>query len=285
MGGVDRPSGLGHHTYVVRGDARCAYSVREILHLGARAAIARREATRLAETPYDVSEAQIRRELLSNHSHVRGEFLDHFKAEIDELGAALYQAIARLRKFGERVGAKPDLRGAWVEAFLFSALNNVLSSGQLFIAGFPQPAGNLMRAYGESAAMALLLSLPETRVLQRLERDLNKFPVHQALELVERKHNREALKRLGLGRKAWSDFKRITKWYDSYSHPSVFAITGMRKFAKPRAVILGSGFDEAKVAKVYPPELHRRISAAEHLPEFIHVTEEEVLRVRALQKG
>ena len=66
---------------------------------------------------------------------------------------------------------------------------------------------------------------------------------------------------------------------------AVFAITGMRKFAKPRAVILGSGFDEAKVAKVYPPELHRRISAAEHLPEFIHVTEEEVLRVRALQKG
>ena len=69
----------------------------------------------MAEAAYDVSEAQIRRELLSNHSQVRREFMNHFKAEIDELGAALYQAIARLRKFGERVGAKPDLRGAWVE--------------------------------------------------------------------------------------------------------------------------------------------------------------------------
>ncbi len=222
--------------------------------------------------PYDLSAEEIRAELLSDHNSVRERFLEHFGAEIEVLAVRLYEAYSRLGEFNRKV--RTDHRAAWVQMFLYSALNNVLTAGQLLTVGMLQPAGNLMRAFGELVAMALLISLPETGVFERIEAD-DKYSVKNAVDTVSRRKN---LERLGIDARDWRRFKRSTNWYAGYSHASLFALASLRNFSQPSALTLGSDFDDAKI-DAYRKLLSSYISAADQLPIIIAGAERKILEV------
>lgn len=219
--------------------------------------------------PTALAQEEIRKELFSDHRDVHSEFVKNFPGELERLVLCIHNAHTRIVEFGKNV--ERSRRAAWTEAFLLSALNNILTSSKLLVSGLLQPSGNQMRAYGESYAMALLVSHRETRVFEKVERD-DKFPVHKAIQMVKRKKN---LRRLKVDAEAWAQFERITDWYDGYSHPSLFALASTAKFDEPGCVILGSGFDEKKI-NAYRKELIRRISAAERLVDLAIAVEAQL---------
>lgn len=69
--------------------------------------------------------------------------------------------------------------------------------------------------------MALLCSHPAIDVFQRIEADVRRFPVSSAVQMVRKRRNAELLR---VNTDAWSVFQAITKWYDAYSHATVFSL-------------------------------------------------------------
>src|SRR6267378_4026115 len=96
---------------------------------------------------HELTPEDLRSVLLGDNADVRVQFLHHFDQLIDDFLSYANTAYGRLRAFAHSVVT--DNRAAWTEAFLFSAFNNSLTSCHLLISGFPIPAGNLMRHYGE----------------------------------------------------------------------------------------------------------------------------------------
>ena len=111
--------------------------------------------------------------------------------------------------------------------------------------------------------MTLLVSHPETGVLERLE-DEHGFPIHDAIQTV-RKTEIQRLLVPEQGRQqfkqGWLDFEAIAKWHDDYSHASLFALASQRRFDQPGTRFMGSGLDEGKLG-VCRMQLRLRISAA-----------------------
>ncbi len=129
--------------------------------------------------------------LLDDHAAQRKSFLDHFPGEIEGFVQALSRTHDRLTASARTV--PEDKRSAWVSEFLFVALNNLLTAIHLLISGLPLPFGNLMRQRAEALATALLLSHAGTGVFEELERDLDHFPVHKAMDRVSRSKNARLL--------------------------------------------------------------------------------------------
>ncbi len=209
--------------------------------------------------PLRPSADQVRSLVLSDHSHTRQQFIDHFGAELDSLVASLARAFGAYRDVDDQSGL--GTRASYVAAFFFTALNCLVTSSQLFLAGMLIPAGNLMRQYGESVAMALLCSAPQLDVLARLERDPKRFPIHTSLDLVNRRAARRAL---AVDHDGWERFHGITKWYDNFSHPSLLVLQSQIMFSSEGMNSIGGEFDGAKTEQ-YRIELVRRRSAADLL--------------------
>src|SRR6266850_3102244 len=126
--------------------------------------------------------ADLEKVLFGDNADVRAQFQHHFGDLVRDFLRESYRAYFRLRDFGQAVAR--DRRAAWTDAFLFSAFNSALTSCHLLISGFPIPAGNLMRHYGESSAMALLCSHRAIDVFQRLDDDPARFSVSSAVQII-----------------------------------------------------------------------------------------------------
>src|SRR6266498_3833650 len=132
----------------------------------------------------------IRAILLSSNEDTRKKFLQDYGPEIDKFVSEIARSYNRLEEMPSRV--PHDKRSAWVDEFLFTAFNSLLTSFHLLISGFNIPSGNLMRHYGEATAMALLLSHRRINVFDLLEKDF-RFPVQKALNIVKRNRNAQLL--------------------------------------------------------------------------------------------
>ena len=225
-----------------------------------------------SENPYQLSRSDLENILFSDNSDVRSRFRENFADPIQKFLTESERTCGRLRGFTHAVSK--DRRAAWTESFLFGAFNSLVTSCHLLISGFPIPAGNLMRHYGEAAAMALLCSHHDIHVVEQLNKD-KKFAVQKAVQNVQKN-----AKRLKINRKAWKGFEDITKWYDHYSHASVFSLATLTIFSRPGTVILGSGFDDEK-QKRYRNEIELRISSMARLYEFIEAVEQNVKAAQA----
>lgn len=153
-----------------------------------------------------------------------------------------------------------DKRKSYVAGFLFSALNNLVSSFHLLISGFLVPSGNLMRQYFEAASVAILLSKKELRFFERLEKEGRKFPSHKALGYVGRH-----LSKFNIRRNNWNEFERLYKFFDPHSHASPFSLAAACiDFSLIGNMFLGSGYDPEK-RRIYKKDIDMRISAAKCL--------------------
>jgi hypothetical protein len=129
-----------------------------------------------------------------------------------------------------------------------------------------------MRHYGEATAMALLLSHRQIDTFDLVERHPG-FPVHKALNIVNKKRNAELLQVNQLG---WKKFMEITSFYDEYSHPSLFAVASTRVFSSPGTRQMGGEFDLGKKT-AYQREIRLAASAAIQLYRTIEVAERHLV--------
>ena len=217
-----------------------------------------------------LSVEEVRVILFSGNDETRQKFRQHFGSEIDNFVSEIVRAYNRLQEMPSRVPY--DKRSAWVDEYLFTAFNSLLTSFHLLISGFNIPAGNLMRHYGEATAMGLLLSHRQIDTFDLLEKQL-RFPVQKAVNTVKKRRNAQLL---GVNQRGWEKFIEITSFYDEYSHPSVFAAASTHVFSSPSSRQIGGEFDLEKKG-AYQKELRLAVSEAKRLYETIEVAEHHLV--------
>ena len=127
----------------------------------------------------------ILKELTSDDSEVRSDYLKLFEADAKAFADAMAQAFMKWRTFDNEV--KDDERRVHVSALVYTAITLHILSLKLFLAGQTVAAGNLFRQVIESIALALLCSGKDLDVLKRFMED--KYSSTVTLPLFFVSHN------------------------------------------------------------------------------------------------
>lgn len=201
-----------------------------------------------------LDKSDFRKEIFSCNNKVRKKFKKTFHSEIERFLNAVFRAYKTCKSIDEK--CKGDKQRSYIAAFLFNALNNLVSSFHLLISGYVVSSGNLMRHFLESSAMAILLSNKDLNYFERFEQEGNKFPVHKAMDYVSKN-----VDKLKINHSNWHNFIEIGRFYNSSNHASAFALANMFHFSSKGTVVIGADFDPAKLMP-YRKEIEGRISAA-----------------------
>ena len=195
----------------------------------------------------------MRKELFDENEEVRSQFLKHFPHETSEFINEISNAYVSWRKYDQTVGA--DKRRAYVAAYFFNAINNLLASTKLFLSGYSIPSGNLVRQTIEALCCGILCSSHNLKVYEQI--DQNKFSANKAGNLIL-KH----CDTLNINKEQMTSLLRLYDFYHKFSHSSLLALAQNMSFATPsNEVYLGASFDEGKLA-VYEKEVSTRLNLA-----------------------
>ncbi|MDB4951423.1 MAG: hypothetical protein JWM27_4072 [Gemmatimonadetes bacterium] len=205
-----------------------------------------------------LSPEEVQALLLSGNEPVREQFLASFGPGLHNFSMLMSRAFRQLQSIEERV--PHEMRSAWTYQFLYVAFNNLFTAFHLLFSGLLVPAGNQMRQFAEALAMALLCSHRAIDVFVRLQRDMERFPTHDAIRLVNKARNRSLL---GIDAEGWKQFDEITRFYDAFSHSSILAVASTHIFGTGGRQ-LGGEFDPAKFA-TYQREVSLCLSGAMRL--------------------
>jgi len=208
-----------------------------------------------------LNKSDFRKEIFSNNNRVRKKFNKAFHSEIVRFLDAVFRAYKAYICIHEK--CKKDKRRLYFAAFLFNALNNLVSSFHLLISGYVVSSGNLMRHFMESSAMAILLSNKDLDYFERFQQEGNKFPVHKAVEYVSKN-----VDKLKINPTSWHNFIETGRFYNLSSHASAFALANMFHFSGKGIMVIGADFDSGKLIP-YRKEIGGRISAANCLENII----------------
>ena len=96
----------------------------------------------------------IKRVVVCGNRIPRMQFRNYFSKEIDEFTEALFKAY---KHYDKLKGTKYNREGL-SKLYIFTCMQNLISAFNIFICGYPIPAGNLMRHFHESVAWAILFS-------------------------------------------------------------------------------------------------------------------------------
>lgn len=211
----------------------------------------------------------VRDHLFASNALVQHRFRAEFPAEIERAVAGVAAAHRALDLFRHRLQGSNQT--ATLELFFHSAVNSVLCSLHHLVSGYPIAAGNLMRHYTESVAMALLCLEPSLGVLDQYTRSRKTFPVHDAPTKLRKGKVRSALKaKLQFDAAAWETVLEIARLYDQLSHASALSLGHQLMLDTDDMMIIGGEYDPAK-REPYRSDLIRRASAAESLAHLIEV--------------
>jgi hypothetical protein len=208
--------------------------------------------------------------LTQANDNSRSQFLAHFSTEIEELAKALSQAHRRFVLINSRV--PQDERSGLTQAFLYSAFDALVSATHLLIFGHLLAAGNLMRNWGESVAMALLCSNDRLSDFELFARDPSKYATHKA---IDRLGNRKVAKFLDVNPEGLAVFKEINGFYNEHSHASAWAISARGIQDASGNLTLAGEFDPGKL-DYYRHQLSLRRSACDRLFEIMVIAEQNL---------
>ncbi len=208
---------------------------------------------------FDQAEAAILREITSDDSEVRGEYLKHFEGAAKGFAVSMAKAFVKWRDFNNEL--KGDERRAYVSALVYVAITLHVLSMKTFLAGQPVAAGNLSRQVLECIALAFLCSGKKLDVLKRFMED--KYSSNDALRDVLRHH-----KKLSLKGDALEVMKRSQDFYHKYSHVTKMTIAAAMSFSQKRGLYVGASFDDGKL-DAYKKENNLRVSLADVFPNFV----------------
>jgi hypothetical protein len=193
--------------------------------------------------------------IFASHEDVRGEFTTHLGTEVNRAIDGLTAAYGSYRGLEERV--ELTIRAAYVEAYLYTSLNSLLTSTHLLISGMAVPSGNLMRQYAEALSMGLLCCEPKLQVFEALQAAPKTYPVHKS---IDRLANPKVLATLGLVPALGKELRGMARFFDKYSHPSQLGIASQLIFSNPGWLSLAGAFDIGKLDQ-YRTELGWRDAA------------------------
>jgi hypothetical protein len=132
----------------------------------------------------DQARETIFKELTSDDSEVRRDYLKLFEGDAKAVADAMATAFIKWREFDN--GVKGDEKRAHVSALVYAAITLHVLSTKLFISGQTVAAGNLFRQVIESIALALLCSGKDLDVLKRFMED--RYSSSDAVRDVLRHH-------------------------------------------------------------------------------------------------
>jgi len=201
----------------------------------------------------------ILKELTSDDSEVRSDYLKLFEADAKTFADAMAQAFMKWRTFDNEV--KGNEKRAHVSALVYTAITLHILSLKLFLSGQTVAAGNLFRQVIESIALALLCSGKDLDVLKRFMED--KYSSTAAVRDVLR-HD----KKLSLKGDALEALKNSREFYHKYSHVTKMTIATGMSFSEKGGLYVGASYDKGKV-EAYTKEVKGRLSLAKVFPNFI----------------
>jgi hypothetical protein len=205
--------------------------------------------------------------VLSDNKKVHDKFLSTFSFEVNSFIDGLVRVFDYLAELDNKM--PKEERAAWVQMFLFSSFNSLLTSFHLLISGFLMPAGNLMRSWSEALAMALLCSHSQIDTFNKFNANPSHLDVRKAPDIVMRKNNSRLL---NIDKVGWKKFLEINDFFSKYSHASAFALSSLMMFQGTGQLAIGGEFDYRKIDE-YRKEIKLRISACERLFETAKVVE------------
>jgi len=199
----------------------------------------------------------IYKELLSDDSEVRSEYIKLYDADVKRFSEVMARAVVAWRPLDN--DSKDERRG-YVAALSYAAITLHVVSFKLFLSGHIVAAGNLFRQVVESIALALLCSGKDLGFLDRFIAD--KYSSSDAVRDVLRNWEK-----LGLKADAAEPMKNGQNFYHKYSHISRLTLANLISFSES-GIYVGAAFDEEKV-DAYNKEVAGRVSLAEAFESFI----------------
>jgi hypothetical protein len=199
------------------------------------------------------------KELTSDDSAVRSDYLKLFEADAKAFSDAMTNAFMRWRIFDN--GMKGDERQAYLSALVYTAITLHILSMKLFLSGQTVAAGNLLRQVIESIALGLLCSGKDLDVLNRFVDD--KYSSTAAIRDVLRHANQ-----LSLQGDALDVLQKSLKFYHKYSHVTKMTLATGMSFSEKGGLYIGTSYDKGKV-EAYAKEVKVRLSLAKVFPNFV----------------
>lgn len=208
---------------------------------------------------------KILKEILSDDSEVRAEFLKNFKEDATKFSCAMARAVLAWHELDAKASEKKNLE--WVSALVFTSLNLHIQSMKLLLSGHLVAAGNLSRQVVEALALALLCSGKELNVLERFLKD--EYSTSKAVRDLLRHWEKLSLLKEGV-----TALEDAQKFYDKYSHPTKLTIAAVISFPE-KNIYVGSSFDPGKL-DAYGKEVSARVSLAEAFENFVEAVKANV---------
>ncbi len=207
----------------------------------------------------DQAQATIFREITTDDSEVRGEYLKHFEGAAKGFSVSMAKAFVKWREFDNEI--KGNEGRAHVSALVYVAITLHVLSMKMCLAGQTAAAGNLFRQVLEGIALALLCSGKELDVLKRFMKD--KYSSNDAIRDVLKHH-----KKLSLKGDALQVMKSSQDFYHNYSHVTKMTIAMAMSFSQKGGLYVGASFDHGKL-DAYKKEVNLRVSLADAFPNFV----------------
>ena len=201
----------------------------------------------------------VRQELLGDNQEARSQFISHFQPEISAFIDAMASAYKSWMKYDKIVGT--DKRRAYVAAFLFNAISNLIASMKLLISGYSIPSGNLVRQTLEAIFVAILCSNKKLQVYQQVDQD--KFSTKNAGKMVLK--NWEML---NIEKKSIQAAMKVYEFYHKFSHSSSLALAHNISFTNSGKIYVGPSFDDKKLF-AYRKEVSGRLNVAKTISNVI----------------
>jgi len=197
----------------------------------------------------------ITQELLEDDHEVRSQFFKQFDTEIKEFIQEMTTAFAAWKKYDVRIGN--DKRRAYVSAFLYNALTNLLASTKLFVTGYSIPSGNLVRQTIEAMCSAMLCSAETLQYFEHIDQD--HFAPHKAGKLLLKNY-----KTFNIDQKAVQALVKLNAFYHKFSHSTSLTLAHNMSFSNLGRTYLGPSFDDEKIF-AYQKEIKTRINLAKNI--------------------
>jgi hypothetical protein len=204
-------------------------------------------------------EAIFKRELLEAPTEAMQKYLSHFDKDVEEFIGDLAQAARSWVNYHRQAVATEETHEelVWSAAYFLNAINSILTSTRLFLAGYLIPSGNQVRFSIESLAFAVLLAFPATGTYSEWQEGHNLE--HKAVERL----GRNAVN-CGVTKDSIKTLYEQAKWYDIYSHPSRESLASVWYPRSEGPWMVGGFFAEEHLEK-YRQEMAGRISVAKLL--------------------
>ncbi|MBJ9696949.1 hypothetical protein [Burkholderia cenocepacia] len=213
------------------------------------------------------------RTLLDDERSVRDAFASALEADLGPLAAALAQCYARWRPIRDAATALPAPRTDLLNAFVFGALDDLIVSAKLLLAGKAAASGNVFRQAIEGVAMAVLCSTDEELILKVRPKqgDVRGCYWERVMAGDDRVvEGQRAVQQLAWNAGAlrlppgWIDWlTEAQKLFSGMSHASVVAMSLRTNLHTPETISFGAHFDPEKVWWYRASLVHRRMLARE----------------------